>query len=512
MIIEQARQPEIAGDVREFFTSHRGAFGAMNLLDHHLPSDARIAELVRNVMTVDYAISRVLEVPDYHSYLDRFSADSMGACGDTGMPGDSGGTYRDHLIDLEDMTGAALADAVTTAAADSMETFNLFVPKQCNLSCRGCYAAAVPVTARPFDDGLVAGFTSGALSVIEQARACGARTVYTSGDGEPTIFPRFFDLLEAIRERGMQWLFFTAGLAFSSEEAARRVWQDAAAHLQGPSRDRIAQRLSALERDGAPDPTVRALTAELAEFRENIEVYHSIWRASGRENTEVRRPQTGEYRYVRVPSRDTTLELPSSLLAFMDEVFTGDLRGRLGIEMPVSDIGAADAADVAAFVVDNGLRSYFEPTILTGRNRIGDLGEAPPDVLHQLSPLLVRAKCGFRNIHQPTVKYVQDHAGTGFVASPGMGVDTADLGSLGVLEPLRIGDSAGGFFAAAHAPLMVYANYVHSEGCKCNSFAARLKEDRAGLARSWQQISSCLDPARISLPELAVTLRAADGG
>ncbi len=512
MTIQKPTATDLADDVREFFAARRGAFGAMNLLDDHLPPDMRVVEIVRNVMTADYAISRALDVPAYYGYLDQFADQTARSCAVTGRPEEIRYAYRDHLVRLSGMDGPTLATELQAAAADTMEAFNLFVPKQCNLSCRGCYAAAVPVTKRPYDAELVEGFMSGALSIIEQARQCGARTVYTSGDGEPTLFPRFFDLLDVITRHGMQWLFFTAGLAFSSEQAAQHTWQTARAHLRGPSRDRIARRLRAFEHDGLPDPTVRALVHELAEYRENVQIYHSMWSASGRRNSEVRRPQIGDYEYVPVDSRGAVLELPSSLLTFMNEIFTDGLRGRLGIEMPVSDVGAPDVPAVAAFVVDNGLRSYFEPTILTGRNRIGDLGVAPPECLAGLSRLLVRVECGFRNVHQPTVKYVQGGSGGTFVASPGMGVDTSDLSSMGVLDPLRITPEPGAFFAAAHSPLMAYANYVHIAGCKCDAFAARLQQDRAGITRSWQQISGSIDPAKIRLPSLTARLRAQGGG
>ena len=510
MTIQNPAASVLADDVQEFYATRRGAFGAMNLLADHLPSDERIVEIVRNVMTVDYAIGRALDVPRYHDYLARFANQATSSCSITGQPDEIRHAYRDHLERLEAVGNRALAAELEAAAGDTMETFNLFVPKQCNLSCRGCYAAAIPVTKRPYDADLIEGFTSGSFSIIEQARACGAKTVYTSGDGEPVLFPRFFDLLDLIKRLDMQWLFFTAGLAFSSEEAAQHTWRTAHAYLQGPSRDRIARRLRDLERDGRPDPTARALIRELAEYRENVQIYHSIWSSSHRQNSTVRRPLIGDYRYVRVRSRDTDLEFPSSLITLMTEIFTDGLRGRLGIEMPVSDIGAPEVPAVAAFVVDNGLRSYFEPTILTGRNRLGDLGVAPSASMAGLYGLLVRTQCGFRNVHQPTIKYLARGSDSTFAASPGMGVDTSDLQSMGVLDPLRIGPDAGAFFGAIHSPLMVYANYVHIAGCKCDAFAARLESDRAGITRLWQELSRHAVTSDIRLPKLTGRLCAGD--
>jgi hypothetical protein len=492
----------LAPDVADFYTLHHGAFGAMNLLPNHLPTDARIQEIVRNVMTIDFAIGRAFGGP-YIDYLRKFATATARLCGTVGLPEGERFAYQKHLSDLEAMDGTRLARLVPAAAADTMETINMFTPKQCNMSCRGCYAAAVPVLSRPYSDAITDGFYSGAVSVIRAARLHGARSVYTSGDGEPTIFPRFFDLLDEIRRSGMQWLFFTAGLIFSSEESARRAWQDARRHLQGPGRDRIEARLRRFSADGLPRPTVRALTAELAEYREHVQIYHSIWAADGAVNTAIRRPLDGHYEYVRVNARGTALELPSGLLTMMNEIFTGDLRGRMGIEMPVSNLSVGIAPAVASFAFDHGLRSYLEPTITTGRNKTGQLREAPPDRLKAVSLLLVRTLCGFRNVHQPTIKYHQHPAGNLFAASPGMGVDTNDLQSMGVLEPLVVGHSPDSFFRAVHSPLMAYANYVHITGCKCNDFAAALAADREKMAEQWRLINAVSGIENLSLAEVA---------
>lgn len=505
MTATQAELPVYDADVLEFFKARRGSFGAMNLLPDHLPDEERIWQIVRNVMTVDFAIARAFDVPLFDEYLEQFARDTERNCSSVGLKSAQRTVYRDHLARLTGLDRAALADRLDDAAADTMETFNLFIPKQCNMSCRGCYAAAVPVTTRPYEESLVGDFYDGAVAIVEEARRYGARTVYTSGDGEPVLFPRFFDLLEHFRQHGLQWLFFTAGLAFSSETAAEQTWASARVHLRGPSRDRIEARLADYRRDGRPDPTVRALLAELAVYREQVQVYHSLWSTDGAANTAVRRPLFGDYRYVTVASRGVPLQLPSGLVAMQDEIFTGDLRSRLGVEMPVSDLSVAQLPALAAYVVDHGLRSYFEPTILTGRNRIGDLGEAPPAATAASASMLVRTLCGFRNIHQPTVKFIEHRAGNAFVASPGMGVDTADLRSMGVLDPLRI--TGHSFFGAVHAPLMAYANYVHITGCKCNDFASELTNNRAGIAARWQGISAAADVAGLTVPALGARLR-----
>lgn len=490
-IAGQVAQYSLDPDVEEFFTATRCAFGAGNLLDDHLPDDERVRAIVRNVMTVDYAIARGFDAPVYLEYLARFAEETATSCSSVGLPESVRTVYRDHLAQLEATRPETLAGMARDALTDTMETFNLFIPKQCNLSCKGCYAAAIPVSRSPYESDLVESYYAGAISLVGEARAYGARTVYTSGDGEPTIFPRFFDLLEAFSKAGVQWLFFTAGLVFSSEENAELAWRDAQRYLRGSSRDRIAARVTTLRAEGHRKPTARAMLDELAHYRDSVQVYHSIWSARGAVNTAYRRPGIADYDYVTVSSRGRALELPSSLVDMMQHVFTAEHRARLGVEMPVSEVSAEEVPAVAAFVVDNGLRSYFEPTILTGRNRLGDLPPCSPAATKTLAPLLVRKLCGFRNVHQPTVKFHNTRGA--FYASPGMGVDLHDLESMGVADPLRVGAGQGRFFAAAHRPLMAFANYVYIQGCKCNDFAAELMRDRDGVARRWRGISAALD-------------------
>jgi hypothetical protein len=364
------------------------------------------------------------------------------------------------------------------------------------------------VTERPYRTDLVTDFYAGAIAAIDEARSYGARTVYTSGDGEPTLFPRFFDLLEHLQGAGMEWLFFTAGLAFSSERAAIHTWMGARQHLRGPSRDRIESRLVGYFDDGRPNPTARALLAELAVYREHIQIYHSLWSIDPSVNTGLRGPLLGDYSYVEIDSRGRRLHLPSGLVAMIMEIFTDNLRGRLGIEMPVSEVSGRDLPAVAAFVLDYGLRSYFEPVIVTGRNRAGDLVGAPPAVLAASAPMLVRTLCGFRNIHQPTVKFLEARTGNVLAASPGMGVDAADLRSMGLLDPLVLDGKQGSLFRAIHNPLMAYAKYVHITGCKCNDFASEMSRDRANVASRWREISNLADLSGVTLDGLASRLRA----
>lgn len=471
---------------RDYFIGpNPSSFGASNLLPDHLPSDSRIATLVKNVMTVDYAIGRAFDVPNYRSRVAEFARTSANA----GLPGlDTAGpdAYWRHIEVLEASDDVRLAHLFTKAAGDSMETVNLFSPKQCNLACRGCYTSAIPVTRRPYDSELSNSYFDGAKSVIRQARELGARVVYTSGDGELTAYPRFFDLLDLVAEQNMQWLFFTAGLTFSSETAAHLAWQDIQRDASRRTVKRIGKSIEHHEMMGHPEPTVRAFLDQLVRYRDHIQVYHSVWSTTGNRNEELRKPLTGSFKYVKSRSQDVAFELPSSVYDMLERVFVGDHRERFGLEVPVRAGMTEEVVALAEFVHANQLKSYFEPVITTGRNRHDALEDASEEEQRVLSPLLVRKLCSFRNIHQPTIKVRERGGRFGFFTSPGMGIDLDDIARAGMLESTCISDDPDGLFAAIHSPLIVAANFGYVTGCKCSAFGKRLASARGSVDEEWQ--------------------------
>jgi hypothetical protein len=62
----------LSSDVRDFFAQKKDAFGCMNLLPNHLPEGQRATELVKNVITVDFAIACAFGIPEYVHYIKRF--------------------------------------------------------------------------------------------------------------------------------------------------------------------------------------------------------------------------------------------------------------------------------------------------------------------------------------------------------------------------------------------------------------------------------------------------------
>jgi organic radical activating enzyme len=473
-------------------------------MDVHIPTTSRVTELVCNAVTVDYAISRVFDVPDYANHVTYFAEQWIASNANPShcsapkldeqgwfSPEDSS-VYMQHIQGLRALDSQTLSQKASQALTGCIDSIHLFFPKQCNMACTGCYASAVPVDKHPFQAADVERYYSDARRIIDEARALGATIVQTSGDGESTIHPHFFDLLEHISSRGMQWLIFTAGLIFSSELAAAQHWQGIAHYLSDHIRSRIQAHIDGHSGRGDAKPTVRAFLDELDRHKDHLHIYHSVWSARADMNTEWRKPRFGDYDYVKVETRGRSVTIPSSLFDFM-RIFSDDYRRRLGIDFPVSDASVVDIPAMASFVVDNSLRSYFEPIILTGRARRGVIGgqrgngavREQEGLWEDVQSLLVRSLCSFRFIHQPIVKF-RPGRDNGFFAVPGTGYDLDNLASIGVLDSVRIKD--GALFGAIRSPLIVHANYRESSGCKCNDFASRMLNDKAGLAKELQGV------------------------
>lgn len=504
--------PPLPADVLAYFLSRRGSFGALNLLPNHLPSESRVRALVKNCVTVDYAIGRAYGVPAYVDAVRRFASTSFLNASKLGLDESTERHfYSKHVERLGTLDASALADAAMHAATDSLSSINIFVPRQCNLQCRSCYTAATPVDQTPFSDVGVEDYYQGFRSLAIQAKRLGATAIYTSGDGEPTIFPRFFDLVEFVQQEGLQWLFFTAGLSFSSEANACKTWQTARRHLSPPTRKRLEESIADSAAQGSAKPTVTGFLHELARYRDCIQVYHSLWSTDAVANTAWRRPATHDYDYREVSVRGDVVHLPSSILDMMTTVFPGQYRSRFGVEMPVSHISAAGVAPLATFVVDEGIRSYFELPVVTGRNRTMNLQQPVPVDLDRLRPLLSRANCSFRNIHQPTVKVMATpEESLSFYTSPGMGIGFQDLEAAGTLSSCLVSGGAA-LFAALHAPLIAHANYGYVLGCKCDMFAQQARTDGGVLHEQWRKIAGLLPAEAISLDETVARLRQSSG-
>ena len=87
-------------------------------------------------------------------------------------------------------------------------TIQLETNLSCNLNCRYCYAESSMKSAREADLPWMTG-------IIRQAQKLGAESIVVIGGGEPTIHPKFRNLIEFIDDRGLIPVVFTNSLNMS---------------------------------------------------------------------------------------------------------------------------------------------------------------------------------------------------------------------------------------------------------------------------------------------------------
>jgi MoaA/NifB/PqqE/SkfB family radical SAM enzyme len=92
----------------------------------------------------------------------------------------------------------------------------LEVTHRCNARCITCYTKA----GREKPDVLT---FEEKEAVVSQARALGAKVVSLSGSGEPLLYERLFDLIDFIRDLGMQVVLFTNGTVLDEQTAERLI-------------------------------------------------------------------------------------------------------------------------------------------------------------------------------------------------------------------------------------------------------------------------------------------------
>lgn len=100
----------------------------------------------------------------------------------------------------------------------------------CNQSCHFCayrdpgYTSSVlfhvdgnynPKRFLPFDK---------ALEILDDCAEMGVRAIQLTGGGEPTVYPKFDAVVEAILERGMQWALVTNGVLAERHDFSTATW------------------------------------------------------------------------------------------------------------------------------------------------------------------------------------------------------------------------------------------------------------------------------------------------
>ncbi len=181
------------------------------------------------------------------------------------------------------------AEAYRARDADRLLAIRLETNRTCNLRCRYCYAESgvAPDAVAPFEV---------LESRIEQAYWLGASSIVVIGGGEPTIHPRFRDLIDRIHALGMVPMVFSNCLAIDGGLAAflfdrgasvmtkldslRADRQDFLAGLDG-AYDRIHRGIDHLLEAGfgrPEDPRRLRLGASFVSCRLNRDEIADIWR------------------------------------------------------------------------------------------------------------------------------------------------------------------------------------------------------------------------------------------
>ena len=481
---------EIPDDVTEHYEPQT-TFCSSQTFKIHLPPVPRQIELTKNAMTLDFLVGKLMGgKTEFLTWLGRFSRDVEAASRLYWLSGNEAMVFLHHYQRLKEMSFDALVEESKRALHDQFDTITVFTPAQCNYRCVGCYTNAEFADTNPFTADSVIAYIRNFTELVRQAKRFGAKNVYTSGEGEPTIFPRFFDLLSEIKKQNMQWLFFTNGGLVSSEEEADRVWNDMRRYGTDDTVERLEERYQRALTTGTSMPRVMSFLEESAEYREHLHIYHSIWSLNPELNDRLRNPRI-KPDYTNINIRGRNVSVPSSLILLMDHIFAGNARSRLGIEMPASEEAGHDAITIAALATDEGLKTYIEPVIETGRNLDFRLHPLPDQYINMISPLMVRKQCGWRNTFQPIFK-------THFSASdeyrlfitPGMGINASDLARLGVLDTMHVDlSSESGLFEALTNPIKVFMDFNEYSGCKCNRFAQAMHSDLSVTRTTYQEVS-----------------------
>lgn len=167
-------------------------------------------------------------------------------------------------------------------------SLRLETSRACNLRCRYCYAEsgeALPEEL-PFET---------LADVISQAARLGARSVVIIGGGEPTIYPRFRELVEHVAALGMTPVVFTNSLTMTRElagflfargasvmtklDSLRPELQDFLAGREGASRLIYRGLENLLAAFGEPDhPRRLRLGASFVTNTDNLAETADIWR------------------------------------------------------------------------------------------------------------------------------------------------------------------------------------------------------------------------------------------
>ncbi|MFA5049744.1 MAG: radical SAM protein [Candidatus Micrarchaeia archaeon] len=306
-------------------------FGFLNIFGAQIFGETELMELYRNNLLFDfYAARKKGGEKELFELIEQF-------------PGCSKGILVEKLEEIKKLGTMKLENEITQVRKNVLRILALMLTGTCQMDCQICY-----VDRKKSEEEIEWGET---FQILEQARQMGAKTIYTSGIGEPTLDDRFWKIAQYAKENSMEWVFFTNGLTID---------------------EKFAQKLR--------------------EYPVNIWV--KFWATEPELFFEMTRPLMGLERFVRhfceVGFKDKKIFIPKSLKILLD-YFSKE---RIGIQTVGAKINFGQVMEIILpFAFENGLKTYVEPIIHSGRYAFGDYWDLNSEQEEMIKPYYVRQSC-----------------------------------------------------------------------------------------------------------------------
>lgn len=375
-------------------------FGCQNLLKPQLFSSSEEYEAIANTITLDKGFNG--ELDDLDAWISQ---------------------------------RVQIAPAEVPDRKHSLLLTMIMLTGKCNADCEVCYTAQ-----KEHKNSLT---WPEMKEIIDQCLKLGSQTVYVAGEGEPTLDPAFFQLVDYVKKVGTRLLLFTNGILFSNDTAAYKQW--------GMSGEEIVKRLA-----DAP-----------------VWIYHKYWSTDPVKNAEMMGLDSVDTLPYATWSENSSDKIFMPLgLRRMLEYFPRD---RVGVQVIAERRNAHELLDtILPFIHTSGVKSYIEPVIHSGRNFSSHKYDPSPELYEKIRPYMVRQNC-------TRVAYLFAVHNNGFV-TPGISILPEFLEMIPGHEELNIRNPDGtikDIFTLRHShPFLVRARYC-VKGCLCEEFnlrVAKIKE------------------------------------
>ncbi len=403
-------------------------FGRLNILKPQLFSEQEEQQAITNTMTLDYQFGHIATV---QKFAEKFSHSKP--------------WVAEHNKTLGLLSKQELREEAENAKPKSLLMTPIMLTGECNANCTICYTDRKKkpneLTYEEIEE------------IIEQTRKLGSKTIYIAGEGEPSLDKSFLDIVDYSKKNKMDMLVFTNGTLLSNERLCMQRTGMQCAELA----DRLAE---------AP-----------------VYIYHKLWSTEPKKVRELMGLTIeNDYSYTDYSLQNgTQIKIPKGLSLLMSTL----PKERLGIEAVIERRTGDEVAEkIIPFIEENGLKSYVEPLIHSGKNFDRHEFDPTPEQIEKNRHYLVRQGC-------TRIAYMFAVHNNGY-ATPGISVLPNHLKFVEDPEGLNVRKDGGGLknlFEMRHThPFLVNSRYNIS-GCFCEEFNLMMAE--SGKVRlKWQESSS----------------------